>query len=70
MKANTVIMLWIIAPILAVFVLIGGCIMWEWYVSGRQAAIWQEQGVGITQWDVFIGITPATQVKPTRIEKK
>jgi len=40
-----------------------GAIYWQWWNAGQQAEVWRSQGVEITQWQVFIGIQPAAQVR-------
>ena len=45
--------------IIVVGLVLGGALMWGWYRAGIQAAVYEREGIHMTQWEVFIGSRPA-----------
>jgi low temperature requirement protein LtrA len=39
---------------------------WEWYIAGQQAAIYAQQGITMTRWQVLIGVKPAPALQGGR----
>ncbi len=52
-----------LAMILAI---LAGGMGWKWYRAGIQAAIYEGQGIGMSQWEVFVGAEPAEKVIQVR----
>jgi hypothetical protein len=42
---------------------------WRWYRAGAQAGIYRRQGIEMTQWECFMGLSPAEKVIQIKEEK-
>lgn len=50
-------------PLILIGLIVASLIFcWEWYVSGQQVEIYEQQGVHMTRWQCFIGVKPAGQL--------